>query len=66
MSAIIRLFVILFLSAPLFAACGQKGPLFLPGDPSAIRAPAPAAAPANGSESDEDDEDDDESPPASH
>ena len=38
----------------LVTACGQKGPLFLPGDPSEVRAIPPQQQPA-----DEDDEDDD-------
>ena len=65
MSAFIRLSVILVISAPLVTGCGQKGPLFLPGDPSAIRSTTPVTAPAGGTETDEDDEDD-ETPPAGH
>lgn len=36
------------------AACGQSGPLYLPGNPSQVQAPVPE--PARGTE-DEDDED---------
>jgi predicted small lipoprotein YifL len=46
----------------LTSACGQKGPLFLPGDPSEIRTEVPPQqaqpAPAEAVE-DEDDEDED-------
>lgn len=41
------------------AACGQQGPLFLPGDPSQIRQQPPAAEEA--SDEDSDDESDRES-----
>ena len=38
----------------LLAACGQKGPLFLPGNPSEIRPQPPAGEPAP--ETDEEEE----------
>jgi len=56
MSAIIRPVVILTLSAATVAGCGQTGPLFLPGDPSTIRAPAAEPGPAAERGEDEDDE----------
>jgi predicted small lipoprotein YifL len=34
------------ISTALVAACGQKGPLFLPGSPSTISTPVPAQQPA--------------------
>jgi predicted small lipoprotein YifL len=46
------------LLALLFAAgCGQKGPLYLPGDPSEIKTDVP---PPEQNEAEEDDEDDEE------
>jgi len=49
--------VVILLAAALLAGCGQKGPLYLPGDPSkiAVNDPGDAAAP-----DEEDREDDDE------
>ena len=44
------------LSFLLLAACGQKGPLFLPGNPSQIQTDIPPQAPVTGVE-DEEDED---------
>jgi argininosuccinate lyase len=44
----------------LFSACGQSGPLYLPGDPSEIQKPAPA--PANGEEEEEKNEEDSDAP----
>jgi len=47
----------------LTSACGQKGPLFLPGDPSEIRTEVPRQeAPPAATEAveDEDDDEDDE------
>ena len=44
----------------LFSACGQSGPLYLPGDPSEIQEPAPA--PANGEEEEEKNEEDSDAP----
>ena len=41
--------------ALLFAACGQSGPLYLPGNPSTVQAP-----PAETAEDDEDDDEDEE------
>ena len=51
----------LLLALLFVAGCGQKGPLYLPGDPSAIKADT---QPQNErqAEEDEDDEDEDESP----
>ena len=48
---------LIFLAA--LSACGQSGPLYIPGNPSTVQAPAePPAA----EDADEDDEPDDESP----
>jgi predicted small lipoprotein YifL len=45
----------------LFAAgCGQKGPLYLPGDPSLIKTEVPPPV-QNQTEEDEDEDDDEES-----
>ena len=42
------------------AACGQKGPLFLPGSPSQIQSTVEQAESAVASETDEEDEEKDE------
>ncbi len=45
----------------LFAAgCGQKGPLYLPGNPSQIKTDVPRQDESQTEEDDEDDEDEDE------
>jgi len=43
-------------SAALVSACGQKGPLFLPGTTSTITTPVPAQQPAPVEETEDDDE----------
>jgi len=40
----------------LLAACGQKGPLFLPGAPSTISSAVPGQPPAPAEDSEEDSE----------
>jgi len=51
-------YVLVILVAFLFAAgCGQKGPLYLPGDPSEIKTDVPNP---EQSQPQEDDQDDDE------
>ena len=52
--------VIFLFSLLLITACGQKGPLFLPGDTNQISTSMPAQqpAPVEQVEDDEDDEDD--------
>ena len=51
---------LLIVLCSLFAAgCGQKGPLYLPGDPSEIKTQVPAP---QQSEQDERDEDEEEEP----
>lgn len=54
-----RIVLALIVSA-IVAGCGQKGPLFLPGDPSAIYS-APQQQNTQPAD-DEDDEDEDETP----
>jgi len=49
----------------LLAACGQKGPLFLPGTPSTISTPVPAQQPAPVEESAEEDDNKETSPDVS-
>ncbi|MBT5220938.1 MAG: hypothetical protein HOI35_09750 [Woeseia sp.] len=51
-------FVLLLLSLAFLSACGQTGPLFLPGNPSQIQT-SPPAEPST-EETDEDDEDDED------
>lgn len=51
-------FVLLLLTGFVIAGCGQKGPLYLPGDPSTIY----SAPPQQNNATAEDDEDDDETP----
>jgi predicted small lipoprotein YifL len=53
----VKYIVLILISLTALAACGQKGPLFLPGDPSEIRSIAQEGQPP--SEQGEDDEDDD-------
>lgn len=57
--AIKLLFVLLF-GLGLAAGCGQKGPLFLPGDPGAMQSSVPAQVTSEQTESGSGDEDDDE------
>ncbi len=53
-----RIVAMLFiLASGMLAACGQKGPLYLPDNPSHIRVDAPAAS-ENDRERDEEDDDD--------
>lgn len=52
--------VLVLLSLAFLAACGQKGPLFLPGDPSAVRSAIPPQQ--QQTEESEADEDEDETP----
>ena len=60
MTTAIRLYL-LFVALSLLAACGQKGPLYLPGNPSEIRSGVPQADGATApEEATEDDEDPDE------
>lgn len=49
----------IFVCAFVIAACGQKGPLFLPGNPSEVQTEVPAEA----EEENEDDEDSDSDSP---
>ena len=49
------LFIAAIVALVFASACGQKGPLFLPGDPSQINTEVPRTA------EDQDDEDDDDS-----
>jgi predicted small lipoprotein YifL len=56
MSNFIRIVASLMLSTLVLAGCGQKGPLFLPGDPSTIRSTTPQQQPVQESEEDEDDD----------
>ena len=51
--------VLLILTFAFLSACGQKGPLFLPGDPSEVRTATPQQQQQPQTEEDEEDEDDD-------
>ena len=53
-----ELLIAFIISLAFIAACGQKGPLFLPGSPSQIEPERadPQAAPVEESEEDDDDE----------
>jgi len=46
-------FVLLAAALATVTGCGQKGPLYLPGDPSQIRTEIPELPEAPGSESDD-------------
>jgi predicted small lipoprotein YifL len=56
------LIIAFIISLAFVAACGQQGPLFLPGSPSEIQSAVQEqqTAPAEGSEEDDDDDEDDE------
>lgn len=56
-------FVCALVSVFILAACGQKGPLFLPGDPNAIRTTTPQQNGQQLEEQSEDDEDDEDETP---
>ena len=61
---ILAITLIVALSA-LLQACGQKGPLFLPGDPSQISTTIPAqSAPQEQSEDEESEDDENPEKPA--
>lgn len=50
-------YVLIILIAFLFAAgCGQKGPLYLPGDPSEIKTVVPGQEQSQPEENDQDDD----------
>jgi predicted small lipoprotein YifL len=51
-----RLLLAFLASILLTAACGQKGPLYLPGRSSTIESMVPEQQPANAEQSEEDDE----------
>lgn len=53
---------IALLSTFVVAGCGQKGPLFLPGDPSAVRTTMPQQTTQPAEDRDEDDEDEVQTP----
>ena len=47
----------ILIAAFTLAACGQSGPLYVPGDPSSVKQPQPVPeADENGEENGEDDE----------
>lgn len=56
-----RIVAMLFiLASGMLAACGQKGPLYLPDNPSRISVDAPAPAENDETRDDEDKDDDDD------
>ncbi len=55
---IMRYFSTLLLALLLVAGCGQKGPLYLPGNPSAIKTDTP---PQDERQAEEDEDQEDES-----
>ena len=57
MSNMLKRIVLALLSTIILAGCGQKGPLFLPGDPNAVRTTTPQQGSQAAEENDEDDED---------
>ena len=50
--------ILILLAAAAAAGCGQKGPLYLPGDPSSIYSAPPQQTSQAGEEADDDDDDD--------
>ena len=56
----LKIICALFLGLFAVTGCGQKGPLFLPGDPSAVKTDIPAQpAPEQEPKEEEEDKDDD-------
>ena len=60
MKNLLRLIAIAFVSVFTVTACGQKGPLFLPGNPSEMRPQPPEEE--QGQDEDEEDRDDEDQP----
>ena len=58
--------VLLLLSLAFLAACGQKGPLFLPGDPSEVRTTMPQQQQSQTEENEEDEEDEEDEVPTTN
>lgn len=58
MQILMKRFVFLSLTLLFVVACGQKGPLYLPGDPSSIY----SATPPQQQQSTEEEDDEDETP----
>ena len=54
----LKIICALFFSLSAVTGCGQKGPLFLPGDPSAVKTDIPAQPAPEQEPKEEDDEDD--------
>jgi|GEM_PF-643839 len=59
MEKLMKRIAVALLATFVFAGCGQKGPLFLPGDPNAVRLSTP---PQENAEVDEDRDEDDDTP----
>ena len=57
MQNLVKYTVLILMSLFALTACGQKGPLFLPGDPSEVRSVSQESQP--GTQPGEEDEDDD-------
>lgn len=61
----LKYFALAALALSSLAACGQKAPLFLPGNPNDVELSAPGTEPAPRDAGDEDEDDEeDELPPA--
>jgi predicted small lipoprotein YifL len=60
----LKQFVLALLASAVVAGCGQKGPLYLPGDPSAIYSAPPQqnTQPAEDVDEDEDEDENGETP----
>lgn len=56
----IRYLLALFFALLFAAGCGQKGPLYLPGDPSEIKTEVPRQDESRAEEKEDDDEEDHE------
>ena len=59
MEKLMKRIAVALLATFVFAGCGKKGPLFLPGDPNAVRLSTP---PQETAEGDEDRDEDDDTP----
>ena len=53
---------IALLTTIVLAGCGQKGPLFLPGDPNSVRITTPPQNAEQAEDDRDDDDEDDETP----
>ena len=66
MHSSLKQIVLLILTFAFLSACGQKGPLFLPGDPSQVRTTMPQQQQPQTEENEEDEEDEEDEVPTTN